>query len=97
MSEQTAAPDGEETPAPETADGEGTDTAETEGEGTDASETDGEESEGEETEAASSQVRGLRSPLTRDSDVAARPGFRNPSNTRSKASRKRGKKGRRRK
>lgn len=35
---------------------------------------------------------GLQGLLTRDSDAAARPGFRNPSNNRSKAQKK-GKKG----
>ena len=40
-----------------------------------------------ETEAASSGKTprvGLHSQLTRDTDMAARPGFRNPSNNRSK-------------
>lgn len=35
---------------------------------------------------------GLQGLLTRDTDIAARPGFRNPSNKRSKAQKKKGRK-----
>ncbi len=43
--------------------------------------------EGPTTAPATPQV-GLQSLLTRGSDVAARPGFRSPSNSRSKATKK---------
>jgi len=51
------------------------------------SEEENENSVGEESTEASTTITapmGRHSMLTRDSDVASRPGFRNPSNTRSK-------------
>ena len=52
------------------------------------------EDTGEAVSASKTPRVGLHSMLTRDTDMAARPGFRNPSNKRSKAQSKARKKGR---
>ncbi len=54
------------------------------------------EDSGDAKPAAKSQTPrvGMQGLLTRDTDIAARPGFRNPANKRSKASKKKRRKNR---